>query len=93
MKPGKILGTFSAKDGRGVALRTPKWEDLDDLLEIINSLVDGKAEVVADEKLSRATVWKKVRSFSWLRGLMERLLRLLARTGLKAPRSVPARLA
>jgi RimJ/RimL family protein N-acetyltransferase len=53
MKSGKILETFSAKDGRRVVLRTPKWEDLDDLLELINSLVEEKAEIVMDEKLSR----------------------------------------
>jgi ribosomal protein S18 acetylase RimI-like enzyme len=34
-------------------LRTPKWEDLDDLLELINSLVEEKAEIIMDEKLSR----------------------------------------
>jgi RimJ/RimL family protein N-acetyltransferase len=53
MKSGKILETFSAKDGRKVVLRTPEWEDLDDLLELINSLVEEKAEIVMDEKLSR----------------------------------------
>jgi hypothetical protein len=32
-----------SKDGRNVVLRTPRWRDLDDLLELINSLVDEKA--------------------------------------------------
>ena len=53
MKSGKILETFSAKDGRRVVLRTPRWEDLDDLLGLINSLVEEKAEIVVDQKLSR----------------------------------------
>jgi hypothetical protein len=39
MKTGQIIHTFTAKDGREVILRTPKWEDIDDLLELINSLI------------------------------------------------------
>lgn len=34
-------------------LRTPRWEDLDDLLELINSLVEEKAGIVRTEKVSR----------------------------------------
>ncbi|MGB8779432.1 MAG: GNAT family N-acetyltransferase [Candidatus Bathyarchaeia archaeon] len=67
MKSGKILETFSAKDGRRVVLRTPKWEDLDDLLELINSLVEEKAEVIVDEKLSRE------QEAEWLSGVLLRL--------------------
>lgn len=44
---------FFAKDGREVILRTPKWEDLDDLLELINSLVEEGAEIITAEKISR----------------------------------------
>ena len=40
MKAGKILHRFTAKDGQEVTLRTPKWEDLDDFMEYINSLVE-----------------------------------------------------
>ena len=29
-----------------MVLRTPRWEDLDDLLEMINSLVEEKAELL-----------------------------------------------
>ncbi|MGQ9544222.1 MAG: GNAT family N-acetyltransferase [Candidatus Bathycorpusculaceae bacterium] len=47
------MRSFSAKDGRRVVLRTPKWEDLDDLLELINSLVEEGAEIIRDEKVSR----------------------------------------
>jgi len=53
MKSGKIIRNFSTKDGRKVVLRTPKWEDLDDFLELINSLVEEKAEILRTEKVSR----------------------------------------
>jgi len=41
MKSGKIVRRFTAKDGREVILRTPKAEDLDELVEYINSLVEA----------------------------------------------------
>jgi len=53
MKSGVILHRFAAKDGREVILRTPKWEDLDDFLELINSLVDEGADIVTDRKVTR----------------------------------------
>ncbi len=53
MKPGKILQTFTAKDGRKVILRTPMWEDLDNLLELINSLVEEGAEIDFETKNTR----------------------------------------
>ena len=53
MKTGKILKNFTAKDGRNVILRTPKWKDLDDLLELINLLVDEKAEIYITQKFTR----------------------------------------
>lgn len=53
MKSGKVAKEFSAKDGRKVILRTPRWEDLDDLLDLINSLVEENADLIVDEKLSR----------------------------------------
>ena len=53
MKAGRIIRTFSAKDGREVVLRTPTWNDLDDLLGLINSLVEERADILIDEKLSR----------------------------------------
>ncbi|MGC8895721.1 MAG: GNAT family N-acetyltransferase [Candidatus Bathyarchaeia archaeon] len=34
-------------------MRTPKWEDLDDLLGLINSLVEEGAEIIRNEKVSR----------------------------------------
>ncbi|PIX31621.1 hypothetical protein COZ60_03560 [Candidatus Bathyarchaeota archaeon CG_4_8_14_3_um_filter_42_8] len=53
MKSGKIVRSFFAKDGRKVVLRTPKWEDLDDFLEIINSLVDEGADILRTERVSK----------------------------------------
>ncbi len=53
MKAGKIVKTFNAKDGRRVILRVPRWEDLGDLLELINSLVEEEADILRTEKVSR----------------------------------------
>jgi L-amino acid N-acyltransferase YncA len=53
MKSGKIVRSFLAKDGHRVVLRTPKWEDLDDFLEIINSLVDEGADILRTERVSK----------------------------------------
>jgi hypothetical protein len=41
---------FTAKDGRKVVLRSVKLEDLNDLLEFINSLVEEDADIVRTEK-------------------------------------------
>jgi RimJ/RimL family protein N-acetyltransferase len=53
MKAGKTIRNFSARDSQKVVLRTPMWEDLENLLELINSLVDEKAEIARTEKASR----------------------------------------
>jgi RimJ/RimL family protein N-acetyltransferase len=53
MKTGKTIKIFNAKDGRKVILRTPKWEDLDDLVEFINSLVEEGADITMNEKVTR----------------------------------------
>lgn len=53
MQSGKIVRRFSTKSGQDVILRTPKWEDLDDFLELINSLVEEKANILKAEKVSR----------------------------------------
>ncbi len=53
MQCGKVIRSFKAKDGRKVVLRTPKWEDLNDFLELINSLVEEGAEILRTEKVSR----------------------------------------
>jgi len=67
MKTGKIVKSFKAKDGREVVLRTPKWEDLDDLLELINSLVEEDAEIIINEKVSREE------EIEWLSGTLASL--------------------
>lgn len=53
MKSGKLVGRFTAKDGRKVVLRTPRWEDLDDFERLINSLVEEKADIIRNEKVTR----------------------------------------
>ena len=64
MKTGEIVRRFAAKDGRKVVLRKVRWEDLDDLMETINSLVDEKAEITVSEKVSRDE------EIDWLANLM-----------------------
>jgi len=67
MKTGQVLQEFSIEGGHKVVLRTPRWEDLDDLLELVNSLVDERAEIGKDEKTSRDE------EIDWLSGLLARL--------------------
>jgi ribosomal protein S18 acetylase RimI-like enzyme len=45
--------TFSAKGGRIVLIRKPRWEDLDGLLELINSLIREDAPINRLEEVSR----------------------------------------
>jgi ribosomal protein S18 acetylase RimI-like enzyme len=44
---------FKAKDGREVVLRSIRWEDLDDCIEFINSLVEEGADILVNTKVSR----------------------------------------
>ncbi len=67
MKAGKTIRDFSAKDGRRVILRTPKWEDLDDMLELINSLVEERADILRSEKVLREE------EIDWLSKVLSRL--------------------
>ena len=53
MRSGKILHRFTAKDGREVILRIPKWEDVDDLVELNNSIVDGGVDITTTQKITR----------------------------------------
>jgi RimJ/RimL family protein N-acetyltransferase len=53
MKAGKTVRTFSTRDGRQVILRTPVWDDLEDLMALINSLVEERANILIDEKVTR----------------------------------------
>jgi len=53
LKTGTVFKTFIAKDGRTVTLRSPRWDDLDDLTEFINSLIDEGAQITAYQKVTR----------------------------------------
>jgi hypothetical protein len=80
MKTREVLHRFAAKDGREVILRIPRWEDLDDILELINSLVDESAEIPNKRKLtkevkashlrSRLIRWRRVKHLNWSLRLM-----------------------
>ena len=50
MKVGKIIRKFVTKDGKNVIFRTPILEDLDDFLELINSLVDERQTFMSLKK-------------------------------------------
>jgi RimJ/RimL family protein N-acetyltransferase len=67
MKAGKVILKLSTRDGRRVVLRTIRWDDLDDLLEMINSLVEEEADIVRAEKVSRAE------EIDWLAKALSRL--------------------
>jgi ribosomal protein S18 acetylase RimI-like enzyme len=58
---------FTAMDGRKVVLRSVRWEDLDDLLGLINSLVDEGVDIVRTEKVTRNG------EAEWLGGLLARI--------------------
>ncbi len=53
MKAGQVVCTFTLKDGRKAVVRTPRWEDLDDLLDFINSLVKEDAPILRTSEVSR----------------------------------------
>jgi RimJ/RimL family protein N-acetyltransferase len=67
MKVGEIIYTFQGKNGQSVVLRMPKWEDLDGLMELINSIVEEGAEISRAEKVSREE------EIDWLSGLLARI--------------------
>jgi len=53
MKTGETVKSFTAKDGREVILRTLKWEDLDDLIDMMNSLIEEGADITLNQKLTK----------------------------------------
>lgn len=53
LKAGTIIRSFTTKDGRKVTLRAPRWSDLDDFLELINSLVEEGADINMDKTTTR----------------------------------------
>jgi RimJ/RimL family protein N-acetyltransferase len=67
MRSGVSVRKFAVKDGRNVIVRTPKWEDLDELLDLINSLVEERAEIIICDKVSRDE------EADWLTDLLVRL--------------------
>lgn len=52
MRTGKAVNNLVTKDERKDVLRTPMWEGLDDLWELINFLTEEKTEIVRGEKVS-----------------------------------------
>jgi RimJ/RimL family protein N-acetyltransferase len=67
MKAGTFIRSFRAKDGREVTLRAPRWSDLDDMLEFINSLVEEGGEIMINTKQTRES------EIDWLARLLTRL--------------------
>jgi RimJ/RimL family protein N-acetyltransferase len=53
LEEGRTIKSFVLADGRVVLLRTPKFSDLDELLELINSLVEEKAQIMVTQKVTR----------------------------------------
>lgn len=62
MKEGTFIRRFTAWDGREVTLRAPRWSDLDDMLEFINSLVEEGADISMDTPQTRES------EIDWLAG-------------------------
>jgi L-amino acid N-acyltransferase YncA len=52
-KASEVYDIFTAKDGRKVVLRAIRWEDLDDCIDFINSLVEEGAEILRDTNVTR----------------------------------------
>jgi RimJ/RimL family protein N-acetyltransferase len=53
MQLGRMFRKFYVRDGQEVILRTPRWQDLDNLMELINSLVDEKAQIARTQKVTK----------------------------------------
>ncbi len=67
MQPDTVLRKFTDRKGREVTLRTPRWSDLDDMLEFINSLVEEEAMIAVDTKKTR------VEELEWVATSLKRL--------------------
>ena len=67
LSPGTVLYIFTAKDGREVILRTPKWDDIDDALDFINSLVAEDAMILANKPKTRED------EINWISNSMKKL--------------------
>jgi RimJ/RimL family protein N-acetyltransferase len=53
MQLGRVFRKFCTRDGQEVILRTPRSDDLNALMELINSLVEERAEISRTEKVTR----------------------------------------
>lgn len=53
VKAGEVYRSFAARDGQKVVLRAARWEDLDDLLDLINSIVEEGAMILRDRLATR----------------------------------------
>lgn len=53
MQTGTLLCEFTDGKGRSVRVRSPRWEDLDDLLDLINSAVNEEVDIYIDEPQER----------------------------------------
>jgi RimJ/RimL family protein N-acetyltransferase len=69
MQPDTILRKFTDRKGRQVTLRTPRWSDLDDMTDFINSLVEEEAMIAAETKKTRDE------EIEWLANTLKRLER------------------
>ena len=69
MRPDTVLRKFTDRKGREVTLRTPRWSDLDDMIEFINSLVEEEAMIAVDTKKTRDE------EIEWLANALKRLER------------------
>lgn len=67
MRAGATLKEFVTRNGKRVKLRTIRWEDLDELLSMINSLVDEGADIVMSARVSREA------EIDWLARALTRL--------------------
>lgn len=53
MLKAQVLREFVARNDKKVILRKPRWEDLDDLLDFINSLVEEGADIMLEGPVTR----------------------------------------
>ncbi len=53
IRAGTLLCEFTDGKGRHVRVRSPRWEDLDDLLDLINSAVEEAVDIYVDERKER----------------------------------------
>ena len=53
MKTGKFYREFVTHSGLSVTLRSPRWEDVDDLLELRIQLIEEEAMIGADTAINR----------------------------------------